>query len=74
MRTPLNAVLGYAELARNSDDLSVNRDFLGKIQKAGTTLLALINDTLDLQKIETGAIRLRPEPISCSEIMRNESF
>ena len=70
MRTPLNAVLGYAELARNSDDLSVNRDFLGKIQKAGTTLLALINDTLDLQKIETGATKIKLAPVPCSEVLK----
>jgi len=70
MRTPLNAILGYTRLALNSDDPHTMHDYLTKTERAGNTLLSLINDTLDLQKIETGAIRLRPEPISCSEIMK----
>jgi len=69
MRTPLNAVLGYAGLARQSDDPVVVRRYIEKIENAGTTLLSLINDTLDLQKIETGAITLKQESISCGEII-----
>jgi PAS domain S-box-containing protein len=70
MRTPLNAILGYTRLALSSDDPQATRDYLTKTERAGNTLLSLINDTLDLQKIETGAIRLKPEPISCGDIIR----
>ena len=70
MRTPLNAVLGYADLALKSRDLPATRDYLEKIQKAGTTLLSLINDTLDLQKIETGATKIKLAPVSCSEVIK----
>ncbi|MEA5050008.1 MAG: ATP-binding protein [Oscillospiraceae bacterium] len=70
MRTPLNAILGYDRLAMQSDDPAVIRDYMQKIELAGNTLLSLINDTLDLQKIESGTIELHKEPVSCGEIIR----
>jgi signal transduction histidine kinase/ActR/RegA family two-component response regulator len=70
MRTPLNAVLGYTRLALKSGDAADVRDYLQKIEKAGNILLSLINDTLDLSKIETGAVTLKPEPVPCGEIIQ----
>lgn len=70
IRTPLNAVLGYAALAEKTEDLSAVRDYLQKIDRAGNVLLTLINDTLDISKIETGIIKLKPRPISCGEVIR----
>ena len=64
LRTPLNAVIGYSELLhedaeeRGHDDML---DDLKRIRLAGTHLLAMINDTLDLAKIETGRVELHPE-------------
>jgi PAS domain S-box-containing protein len=61
LRTPLNAIIGYSEmLAEEVEDLgqeSFGAD-LGKIRSAGKHLLALINDVLDLSKIEAGAMKL----------------
>ncbi len=72
MRTPLNAILGYDRLAQQAEGLTPEvREFLLKIENAGDTLLSLINDTLDLQKIETGAIRLKPQPVSCEAVIRD---
>lgn len=64
LRTPLNAVIGYSELLhedaaeRGHDDMLED---LQRIRLAGTHLLAMINDTLDLAKIETGRVELHPE-------------
>ncbi|MCI1723044.1 MAG: ATP-binding protein [Lachnospiraceae bacterium] len=70
MRTPLNAVLGYIGLAEKSQDLEAVRSYLEKTEKAGKILLSLVNDTLDLSKIETGVVTLKPAPISCGEVIR----
>ena len=70
MRTPLNAVLGYDRLALNTADPDKKDDYLRKIGQAGGNLLSLINDTLDLQKIETGVTTLKPAPISCGDLIK----
>lgn len=67
MRTPLNAVLGYTGFAMQSDNPEEIKDYLRKIAKSGNLLLTLINDTLDLSKIESGKITLKPEIIGCGE-------
>ena len=67
IRTPLNAVLGYANLAARAKSPEETAGYLAKISKAGNLLLTLINDTLDLTKIESGEIMLKPAPIGCGE-------
>ena len=69
MRTPLNAILGYDRLALETDLPELRADYLRKIGRAGQTLLSLINDTLDLQKIENGVTTLHPEPLPCSDVV-----
>ena len=69
MRTPLNAILGYNRMAIDEKDEKKQLEYMRKISIAGETLLSLINDTLDLQRIENGVVRLFPEPISCSEAL-----
>jgi PAS domain S-box-containing protein len=63
MRTPLNAILGYDMLALKNADPDTVRTYLLKIRQAGSTLLSLVNDTLDLQKIEYGTTSLKTEPV-----------
>ncbi|MCR5757624.1 MAG: response regulator [Selenomonas sp.] len=54
MRTPLNGILGIAELASKTQDLEKMREYLQKIMTAGTLLRDLINDTLELSRISSG--------------------
>ncbi len=63
IRTPLNAVLGYAQLLLEDDSLGgTARSQIERIHGAGHRLLRLINDVLDLSKIEAGALQLVAEP------------
>ncbi|GHU32608.1 hypothetical protein FACS1894172_09540 [Spirochaetia bacterium] len=61
MRTPLNAIIGLSELTLNSDEVDGDvRDTLEKVYNSGVTLLSLINDILDISKIESGKFELIP--------------
>ena len=73
LRTPLNAVLGYAELLVDGvyGELPERpKGVLERIQNNGRHLLALINDVLDLAKIEAGQLNLTIEDYSLSEVVR----
>jgi two-component system sensor histidine kinase EvgS len=61
IRTPLNAILGYTELLGYSIRERQQTDYLTSIQTSGRTLLTLINDILDLSKIEAGKLQLEYE-------------
>ena len=64
IRTPLNAILGYSELLRNGIEDPAGRDeALESIRASGTTLLQLVNDVLDLAKMDSGKLTIRPEPM-----------
>lgn len=61
LRTPLNSILGYARLLKQNKGISTNtRQGLNIIYESGTHLLTLINDILDISKIEAGKMDLRP--------------
>lgn len=61
IRTPMNAVIGMTELAkRNSGDTEYVRECLDKISSAGNHLITLVNDILDISKVESGKMRLDP--------------
>ncbi|GHS89066.1 hypothetical protein AGMMS49957_11630 [Synergistales bacterium] len=61
MRTPLNAIIGLSELTLDSGDLDeIVQENLEKIYNSGVTLLSLINDILDISKIESGKFELIP--------------
>ena len=70
LRTPLNAVLGYAQILTRKHDLdSTTRQGLHTIYDSGTHLLTLINDILDLSKIEAEKMELHPEPVTFSNFL-----
>ena len=58
IRTPMNAILGMADVLWETDLTSVQRQYVRVSRTAGDTLMALINDILDLSKIEAGQVTL----------------
>ncbi|HEY4037209.1 MAG TPA: ATP-binding protein [Burkholderiaceae bacterium] len=72
LRTPLNAILGFGQIlaseALPKTDVQ-KKEFVGHILRAGRHLLALINEILDLAKIESGGLTLSPEPTSITEVL-----
>jgi signal transduction histidine kinase/CheY-like chemotaxis protein len=72
LRTPLNGILGYAQLLRRSPDLTEQqRDGLAIIERSGEHLLTLVNDLLDLAKIEAGRLELREESIDPESLLQH---
>lgn len=68
IRTPLNAILGFVEIAKNElDDKEQVAYALEKITSSGRYLTELVNDVLDLSKIERGQLELHPEKISLKD-------
>lgn len=70
IRTPMNAIIGMTEIAlkNKKDELRVE-DCLNKIRLSGNHLLSLINDVLDMSKIESGKMTLNNAPVSIRDIM-----
>jgi len=70
LRTPLNAILGYSEIMREDhlEDEQISQD-LGKIYVAGNHLLSIIDDILDISKIESGKMETYFEEINISEVI-----
>lgn len=71
MRTPMNAVLGFTELLMAEEDNPEKRKYLSTIYKSGEHLLNLINDVLDLSKIESGKLETFKVPYSPRELLKN---
>ncbi|MEB3308736.1 MAG: MASE1 domain-containing protein [Snowella sp.] len=69
IRTPLNAVLGFSELLDRSLTEPKAKTYLEAIQSSGKTLLALINDILDLSKIEAGKLQAHYEPMDLPNVI-----
>ena len=72
LRTPLNGILGYAQILKRDMDLSERQQRgLDVIEKSGNHLQALINDILDLAKIESGKIELYPEAFNLAVLLQH---
>ena len=72
LRTPLNAIIGFAELLYDGqvDPASpTHKEFLGDILASGRHLLQLINDVLDLAKVEAGRLEFRPETVDLAKLL-----
>lgn len=71
LRTPLNAVIGFAEFLNNKDiDPKQQREYIDGILLSSNALLDLINDILDLSKLEVGAMTMRQGECDVSQLMR----
>ena len=71
LRTPMNAIKGFANLVLRRDDTLADqsRENIGKIDQASDHLLAMINDLLDLSKIEAGRMDVNPERFDVGELV-----
>jgi signal transduction histidine kinase/ActR/RegA family two-component response regulator len=70
IRTPMNAILGFAELIRDTPLTPTQSEYIDTIRSSGDSLLAIINDILDLSKIEAGELRLQSEVFSLEALSR----
>jgi PAS domain S-box-containing protein len=71
IRTPLNAVLGLAQVLEREPLASNQRDMVERIRSAGQSLLAILNDVLDISKIEAGQLRIEPRPFNLDALLAN---
>lgn len=72
IRTPMNAIIGFTTLARDyADDGEKVKEYLDKIMLSGKNLLSLVNDVLDMNRVESGQIQLEENKCTVSEIMEN---
>ena len=74
LRTPLNAIIGFSEALKDGlfGELDVRQsDYLGEIYESGHHLLSLINDVLDLSKVEAGKMTLDVRPVALTILLKN---
>ncbi|BCU77136.1 CHASE3 domain-containing protein [Luteolibacter sp. LG18] len=71
IRTPMNAILGFGELLHDSAATTRDKKFAEAILSSGNSLLTLINDILDISKIEAGKLEIHSEPVRMGELARN---
>jgi PAS domain S-box-containing protein len=69
IRTPMNAILGMADLLEETPLTLLQQDYVQRFKKAGEHLLTLINDILDLSKIEAGQLALEQTPFSLEDLI-----
>jgi PAS domain S-box-containing protein len=71
LRTPLNAIIGFSELLLNYDGLPPEkaREYLNDVHTSGKHLLSVINDILDISRIEAGRVEVNEETVSAGELL-----
>jgi signal transduction histidine kinase/CheY-like chemotaxis protein len=69
IRTPMNAIIGLSHLALKTQLTPKQRDYVGKIHNAGTSLLAVINDILDFSKIEAGRLDIETTDFRIDDVI-----
>ena len=68
IRTPMNAILGLTELVLDSNVTKTQHDYLSTVMASGESLLSLVNDILDLSKIEADAVTLERAVVNLHEL------
>lgn len=72
IRTPMNAIIGFTSLAaEHLDDREIIRDYLGKISTSGQHLLSLINDVLDMSRIESGSVKIEKTNVHLPDVLED---
>jgi PAS domain S-box-containing protein len=67
-RTPLNAIIGFSQLLQMGNVTALQSEYVEEISSAGDHLLALVNDLLDLEKIEAGKMLIKLEPVNVGDL------
>ncbi|MBQ4812741.1 histidine kinase [Pseudoalteromonas luteoviolacea] len=70
IRTPLNAVIGFASLTRTTESLSVLQGYVSNINMAAKTLLGLVNDILDITKIESNKLQIEHHSFNLQALLK----
>ncbi len=71
IRTPMNAILGLAYLLEQTDLVPLQRDYVEKTRLSAQSLLGILNDILDLSKVEAGKLELIVEPFRLDDLMKS---
>jgi signal transduction histidine kinase/ActR/RegA family two-component response regulator len=71
IRTPMNAILGMTNILIRRNPKEDQKEYLGSIKQSSDSLLVIINDILDISKIEAGKIDLESEPFSINDVIHN---
>jgi signal transduction histidine kinase/CheY-like chemotaxis protein len=71
IRTPMNVIIGMSDLALRTDSLPVALEYVENIKQAGMNLLTIINDILDISKIEAGTLEIIPAPYTLSSLLND---
>src|SRR6202166_4375273 len=71
IRTPMNAIIGMSSLAMDSTSHEEQQEFLTDVVSSAESLLSLLNEILDLSKIEAGRLELNPIPTSIVDVVRD---
>lgn len=71
IRTPLNAIIGFTDLLAQTDLDNIQQNYIDSVQVAGENLLIIINDILDLSKIESGNLTIESEPFNLKRTLKH---
>lgn len=71
IRTPMNAIIGFTNIALHQNAVAEIHESLEKVQESSNHLLSLLNDILDLSRIESGKTVFSPEPVNITELTDN---
>lgn len=71
IRTPLNAIIGFTDLMAQTELSNVQKEYIGNVQVAGENLLLIVNDILDLSKIESGNLSIDEQPFNLKKALKH---
>jgi len=71
IRTPMNAIMGFGDLLKYSQDEQKRKEYIDIIQKSGFRLMDIINETVEIAKLDTGLIKTNPETFNLDQLMQD---